>query len=203
MALVAGKNRVPSPAAGMTALLIGGCLPIVVTPYALAMGSKEEARGRFRNLRKNSQLSDRKAPSRVLFAAPELVAAEIIASFQSYGEEPDTFELHALLTALGKKILLPRMNPDKSLTWMLDGAEAGALIIEKIDVVIIPALAVDKRGVRLGQGGGSFDRALPALPGWKVALIDSVCLSDENLPEEEHDVRMDAAATELGITRFR
>jgi len=58
------------------------------------------------------------------------------------------------------------------------------------------------RGVRLGQGGGSFDRALPLLPGWKIALIDSASLSVEDLIEEEHDVRVDAVATELGITRF-
>ena len=69
-------------------------------------------------------------------------------------------------------------------------------------MVIVPALAIDYRGVRLGQGGGSFDRALPTLSGWKVALIDSVCFSEEELPEEKHDVRVDAAATEFGITRF-
>ena len=166
------------------------------------MGSKEEARGRFRDLRRKSQAHDRKGPSRILLAAPEIINAQTIASFQSYGEEPDTFEFHAKLQTLGKKVLLPRLNSDKSLTWLLDGAEADDELLRKIEVVVIPALAIDSRGVRLGQGGGSFDRTLPQLPGWKVALIDSVSLSTENLPEEEHDVRVDAVATELGITRF-
>lgn len=202
MALVAGKNRVPSPAAGMTACLIIGCLPIVVTPYAPAMGSKEEARGYFRQLRRKSQEGDRKAPSRTLLSAPEITSAHTIASFQSYGDEPDTFELHLLLKGMGKEIFLPRMNSDKSLTWLSDGNQINPAQLQKIDVVIVPALAIDSRGVRLGQGGGSFDRALPLLSGWKVALIDSACLTNQQLPEEPHDIRVDAVATELGITRF-
>lgn len=166
------------------------------------MGSKEEARGYFRQLRQKSQVSDRKAPSRILANAPELTSARIIASFQSYGEEPDTFDLHALLKEAGKEILLPRMNADKSLTWLLDGNEVDPGLLQKIDVVILPALAIDNRGVRLGQGGGSFDRSLPNLSGWKVALIESVCFTNDQLPEEAHDIRVDAVATELGITRF-
>ena len=166
------------------------------------MGSKEEARGRFRDLRRKSQSHDRKGPSRTLLAAPEIINADIIASFQSYGEEPDTFEFHSLLKATGKIILLPRLNPDKSLTWLVDGVVADDALMSRVEVVVIPALAIDARGVRLGQGGGSFDRALPMLPGWKVALIDSFSLSSEELPEEEHDVRVDAVATELGITHF-
>lgn len=166
------------------------------------METKEEARGRFRELRRKSQPRDRKAASRVLGAAPEILNARIIASFQSYGDEPDTFDLHSALRSAGKQVLLPRMNPDKSLTWLLDGTEVDDALLQKIDVVIVPALAIDMRGVRLGQGGGSFDRALPNLPGWKVALIDNISLSTADLPEDAHDVRVDAVATELGITRF-
>ncbi|MFM8254114.1 MAG: 5-formyltetrahydrofolate cyclo-ligase [Actinomycetota bacterium] len=166
------------------------------------MASKEEARGLFRELRRNSQSLDRKGPSRMLLTAPEIKSARTIASFQSYGDEPDTFDLHSVLRSQGKKIFLPRMNSDKSLTWLLDGAEINQELVSNIDVVIVPALAIDSRGVRLGQGGGSFDRALPALPGWKVALIDSVCFCTTELPEELHDVRVNAVATELGITRF-
>ena len=166
------------------------------------MGNKDEARGRFRELRRKSHASDRRAPSRTLLAAPEIVNASTIASFQSYGDEPDTFTLHSELKEAGKLLLLPRMNSDKTLTWLAEGKEIDISLLKKVDVVIVPALAIDFRGVRLGQGGGSFDRALPTLSGWKVALIDSVCFSEEELPEEKHDVRVDAAATEFGITRF-
>lgn len=166
------------------------------------MESKKEARGRFRELRMKVQSLDRTAPGQLLLRAPELATAQMIASFQSYGDEPDTFALHDALRALGRELLLPRMNPDKSLTWLHDGAEVSASELAAIDMVIVPALAVDTRGVRLGQGGGSFDRALPQLPGWKVALIDSICFTQDDLPEEAHDVRVDAVATERGITRF-
>ena len=166
------------------------------------MGNKDEARGRFRKLRQKSHAADRSAPSRTLLAAPEMVSASTIASFQSYGDEPDTFTLHLTLKEAGKLVLLPRMNSDKSLTWLAEGKEVDVSLLKKVDVVIVPALAIDFRGVRLGQGGGSFDRALPTLSGWKVALIDDVCFSEEELPEEKHDVRVDAAATEFGITRF-
>ena len=166
------------------------------------MESKREARGRFRELRMRAQSLDRTAPGRALLKAPEIVNAKLIASFQSYGDEPDTFALHEQLRAVGKRIFLPRMNPDKTLTWLENGSEVPASDFTSIDVVIVPALAIDARGVRLGQGGGSFDRTLPQLSGWKVALIDSVCLYSADLSEDEHDVRVDAVATELGITRF-
>lgn len=99
-------------------------------------------------------------------------------------------------------LLLPDLNSDKSLTWLNEGEKVGLEVLQSVDVVIIPALAIDRRGVRLGQGGGSFDRALLTLSGWKVALIESLSLTNEELPEEAHDIRVDAAATELGITRF-
>jgi 5-formyltetrahydrofolate cyclo-ligase len=166
------------------------------------MGNKDEARGRFRELRRKSHAPDRRAPGRTLNTAPEIVNARTIASFQSYGDEPDTFTLHSELKEAGKLLLLPRMNSDKTLTWLAEGKEIDISLLKKVDVVLVPALAIDFRGVRLGQGGGSFDRALPTLSGWKVALIDSVCFSEEELPEEKHDVRVDAAATEFGITRF-
>ena len=166
------------------------------------MESKKEARGRFRELRVRAQSPDRTAPGRALLQAAEVVNAKLIASFQSYGDEPDTFALHEQLRAAGKRIFLPRMNSDKTLTWLENGSEVSASDLTSIDVVVVPALAIDLRGVRLGQGGGSFDRTLPQLSGWKVALIDSVCLTSEDLPEDEHDVRMNAVATELGITRF-
>ena len=166
------------------------------------MESKEEARGRFRKLRARTQSPDRTAPGRALLQIAEVVNAKLIASFQSYGDEPDTFALHEHLLSAGKRIFLPRMNSDKTLTWLEHGSEVPASDLTSIDVVIVPALAIDSRGVRLGQGGGSFDRALAQLSGWKIALIDSVCLSSEDLPEDKHDIRVNAVATELGITRF-
>ena len=73
------------------------------------------------------------------------------------------------------------------------------------NLVLVPLLAVDRTGNRLGQGGGHYDRALPALReqgariigvGWAMQLIDIV------LPAEPWDVRLDAFASPDGIVEF-
>ena len=74
-----------------------------------------------------------------------------------------------------------------------------------IDVAIVPALAVDRAGNRLGQGGGSYDRALSELSSfnvWSVAMIYGPELVSANLPYEPHDKKVSAAATPTIIVRF-
>ena len=76
-----------------------------------------------------------------------------------------------------------------------------------LDVVILPALRVDRSGVRLGQGGGSYDRALAqdnsVAKSWKVALLHDEELSSESLPRESHDVLIDAVALPEILVRFK
>ncbi len=55
-------------------------------------------------------------------------------------------------------------------------------------MVFVPALALDTHGVRMGQGGGCYDRALPRTPGARVvALVHPWEVRAEPLPREEHD----------------
>jgi 5-formyltetrahydrofolate cyclo-ligase len=72
----------------------------------------------------------------------------------------------------------------------------------EIDVVIVPALHIDRRGNRLGQGGGSYDRALARTKAWKVALVYPGELTSEEVPREVHDQQVDAAATPEILVRF-
>ncbi len=74
----------------------------------------------------------------------------------------------------------------------------------EIDVVLVPGLAFDRRGYRLGYGGGYYDRFLPLLrPGaLKVGLAYARLLWEE-LPAEEHDQAVDWVVTEEGIHRCR
>ena len=154
-----------------------------------------------------------------VLASEEVKAATVVASYISYGTEPETGDLNQALLASGKKLLLPRLLKDNDLEWVQwNGAThslakngkvsepAGAKFSDEaaINVVIVPTLAIDRTGVRLGQGGGSYDRALSRLGSscWKVGLIYAVELSATPLPSEVHDQKLDAAATPHLITRF-
>jgi 5-formyltetrahydrofolate cyclo-ligase len=143
--------------------------------------------------------------------------ATIIASYVSYGYEPNTVELNRALIKSGKTLMLPRVNKDH-IDWIYWDGDQNKLVEKKkilepvgevistlpaIDVVIVPALRIDRDGYRLGQGGGYYDRALPMMSGWKIALVHSGEVTSEVLPREPHDIAVDAAATPDLIVRFR
>ena len=68
----------------------------------------------------------------------------------------------------------------------------------------MPALAVDRSGIRLGNGGGCYDRALARVAPdvLVVALLHDGELTDEPLPAEAHDRPVDAVATPSGVVRL-
>lgn len=78
-------------------------------------------------------------------------------------------------------------------------ANAPRVALDTVDAVLLPALAYDLRGVRLGYGGGFYDRLLPNFAGLKVGVVWSPLLVPK-LPSEAHDVRVDCVATELGVS---
>ena len=78
----------------------------------------------------------------------------------------------------------------------------GEAFAGQIDIAIVPALHIDRTGNRLGQGGGSYDRALKNLAAWKVALVYAGELSSEEIPAEPHDQRVNAVATPELLVRF-
>ena len=148
--------------------------------------------------------------------------AGTVAAYVSVGTEPETRGLIFALWKRGTYVLLPLLLADYDLDWasyegpdslaagprgLLQPTEPprGVQAVTSADLVIVPALAVDKRGRRLGRGGGSYDRALarvgPAVP--TVALIYDDELLDE-VPAGRHDqpVRM-VARPGQGITRLR
>jgi 5-formyltetrahydrofolate cyclo-ligase len=126
--------------------------------------------------------------------------------------EPGYGRLPAAYTQLGARVLLPVVPPAGSeLAWAVDtgrlapgrfgllepvGPRLGPTAIGTADVIVVPALAVARDGVRLGRGGGYYDRALRhARPdAVVVALVFDDELLDE-LPFEPHDHRVDAVVT--------
>ena len=150
---------------------------------------------------------------------PEVAAAGTIAAYYSVGTEPDTRSLVFALWKRGSYVVLPVLLPDGDLDWasyegpdslapgprgLLQPAEPvrGTGTVARADVVLVPALAVDRSGQRLGRGGGSYDRALdrvgPQVP--TIALLyDSELLP--SVPAEEHDRPVRAVARPgYGIT---
>ena len=141
-----------------------------------------------------------------LLSLPELAMAGTVAVYYSVGAEPDTRGLVYGLWKRGTYVLLPVLRGDGDLDWasyegpdslvagprgLLEPAEArrGVGAVARADAVLVPALAVDRAGNRLGRGGGSFDRAL-ARVGPLVSLI-ALLYDDElveHLPAEPHDV---------------
>jgi 5-formyltetrahydrofolate cyclo-ligase len=156
----------------------------------------------------------------LLTAAPEVRRAATVAAYVSVGREPGTGVLLDALAAAGKRVVLPLLQPDNDLDWAAyTGAEglasAGRGLLEPVgpllgpdaiataDAVVVPGMAVDRSGLRLGRGGGSYDRALARVP---VGTFTCVVLNDDevldSVPAAPHDRRVTAAVTERRLVRF-
>ena len=68
--------------------------------------------------------------------------------------------------------------------------------IQKIAVFLVPALAFDRKGRRLGRGYGFYDKALAHTGALKLGLAKSIQISESDLPEESHDIKMSVLLTE-------
>jgi 5-formyltetrahydrofolate cyclo-ligase len=144
-----------------------------------------------------------------------LAGVRAFAAYVPEETEPGYGRLPAVYTQLGARVLLPVVPAHGSeLAWAVDtgrlapgrfgllepvGPRLGPTAIGTADVVVVPALAVSRDGVRLGRGGGYYDRALRhARAG---ALVVAVVFDDElvdELPAEPHDHRVNAVVTPSG-----
>jgi len=147
----------------------------------------------------------------------EIAKATTIASYISYADEPDTRALNLELINQGKILLLPRIA-GKNLEWVRwDGDESqiskakkiaepkGPAVTElgNVELIVVPALRIDRSGYRLGQGGGYYDRALPQFSAFSIGLIHPDEISSEDLPREQWDIPLHAAATPDVVIRFK
>jgi 5-formyltetrahydrofolate cyclo-ligase len=159
---------------------------------------------------------------------PELTHARTVAAYVSVGNEPGTLALLDALHARGVRVLLPVLLEDNDLDWgMYEGEDSlvrvqhggkmallepagerlGPDAVTGADAVLLPGLAVDARGMRLGRGGGSYDRVLARLeragadPALVVLLYDTEVV--DRVPEEPHDRPVHAVVTPSGVRRFR
>ncbi|MET9290434.1 5-formyltetrahydrofolate cyclo-ligase [Streptomyces sp. NPDC003077] len=156
-------------------------------------------------------------------ALPDLAGARTVAAYVSIGREPSTRTLLERLRATGTRVLLPVLRPDNDLDWAAyegpdalvragrgllepSGPRLGRAAVTGADAVLLPGLAVDRRGLRLGRGGGSYDRVLARLeaaearPALVVLLYDDEVVDE--VPAEPHDRPVRAAVTPSGVRRF-
>ncbi|WP_291521538.1 5-formyltetrahydrofolate cyclo-ligase [Branchiibius sp. NY16-3462-2] len=129
-----------------------------------------------------------------------------VAVFESLPTEPPTEEIIATLRSAGYQVIAPILLADKDLSWrdLATDEDLGVTAIADAAVIVLPALAVDVTGRRLGQGGGSYDRAL--LRSDPEALRLAVVFDDEVLtavPADDHDQPVDAVLTpDQGVRRL-
>jgi 5-formyltetrahydrofolate cyclo-ligase len=176
--------------------------------------------------RKRTDQPERDAAGRsirdAVLSLPEIQMAGTVAAYLSVGTEPDTRGLVYALWKRGTYVLLPLLQADDDLDWasyegpaslaagprgLLEPTEPprGVNAVTSADLVIVPALAVDRSGMRLGRGGGSYDRALArvgaSIP--TIALIyDDELLDEVPAGDLDQRVRM-VAQPQQGIIRLR
>ena len=148
-----------------------------------------------------------------LFALPEFRKAKTVAFYISKGSEVQTKSMLENAIAEGKKILVPSASERFILLEFvsfsdLEKGRFGLLepktkiaAKQEPDLIIIPGLAFDKNGNRIGYGKGGYDNFLKNSKAKRIALCFECQLVDK-IPAEEHDQKMDIVVTEKRVLRI-
>ena len=140
--------------------------------------------------------------------------AESIMLYKPLGNETDTWTIIHKAYALGKKVVFPVTDKESNIITPYYGEENsvfkegaysvlepwGTNIAEKIDVILVPGIAFDKTGARIGFGKGCYDMFLKDNCSIKVGLCYDFQLY-EKIPTNEYDIKMDYIVTEKGIIK--
>ena len=187
-------------------------------------GTKSELRERLLGARRSRSPVGRDdagaAIAHAVLALPEITVSSTVAAYLSIGTEPPTMHLVESLRSQGVRVMVPVVGDDLDLDWAdyvgpdalaqtgrglrePTGPLLGVNAVASADVVLVPGLAADERGTRLGRGGGSYDRALQRVPAGRLV---AVLLYDEELlpavPFEPHDQPVTMAVTPHRVVRF-
>lgn len=150
---------------------------------------------------------------------PEIRDAGTVMGFWSFGSEVETAPLLHRLHDEGKRVVLPRIEGtdvvavvyatgDEVMETSFGAMEpTGTLVAEpeEVDVVIVPGVAFDREGDRVGYGGGFYDRFLPRTREGVAAIAVAFALQviEGPLPRGAFDHRVDAIVTEDDVIRCR
>jgi 5-formyltetrahydrofolate cyclo-ligase len=151
------------------------------------------------------------------FADELAVARDAAVSFYwPMGDEADPRALAHAMAARGHTLALPVVVAKKSPLHFREWREGDALVVHSFgmhepgahartlapDVLLIPLLAFDAQGTRLGYGGGFYDRTLASLATKRAIGIAYAGQEVDELPCHDHDHPLDAVVTEAGVRHF-
>jgi 5-formyltetrahydrofolate cyclo-ligase len=188
------------------------------------MEGKQELRRRMREFLASLSAKQRKARSREVtdrfVELPEFHAASVLMAFLSLPHEVDSTPIVLRAWQLGKSVVVPKsaVGRRRLIPYQIETLDTGLTVgpfgipepidgtpfpLPDIHLVIVPGLAFDRRGHRLGKGAGFYDRFLRehGFTGIKVGLgfAEQVV---EQVPAEEHDVPLDILVTDREVIRF-
>lgn len=183
--------------------------------------NKQELRKKLLAQRAATPLSERKRIDRKILESvkkhPRFRDAKTIFVYYSVGEEIDTRCLIAEALAQGKRVCVPKCLPGRRMepryitsendlteqTYGIPepGSQCPAASPKELDLCIVPALACAPNGVRLGYGGGYYDRFLAQTDAFCMELCAHCRLLGE-LPAEEHDIPCDCIVTDREVVQI-
>ena len=151
---------------------------------------------------------------RRFLALPQIESVRTVLLYHGMDTEPDTVRLLSPLWDMGKQVCLPRCLPGNQMEARLvqrdstlvrhpygmlePGPDCPLIPPDQIDLVLVPGLAFDRSGGRLGRGGGYYDRWLAGFSGVTAALCRDGLLM-EAIPRLPHDLGVDLVITETSL----
>jgi 5-formyltetrahydrofolate cyclo-ligase len=184
--------------------------------------AKHEARARARRARDGVEQVERRAAAHelaaVLLGLPDLQAARVVLAYAALPNELDPMPAVWRLRKRGVRIAYPRIEAPGILGMHYvdheielvpgpfglaqPGEHAARALHDAIDAVLLPAVAFDERGMRLGYGGGYYDRLLPMLRPdcFRIGIVFEEQVLAE-IPAEDHDACVDIVITPSRIIR--
>lgn len=192
-------------------------------PDGDAIATKRALRAELRGRRRIRPQHEREAATRgltqQLIALTSTLGPRSLACYLATPDEPETRPFLEWACGQGIRVLLPVSRDDGLLDWApYDAADEGfdvigmpvpttellgPIAVNDVGLILVPAAAVDRSGMRMGWGRGYFDKTLGSMDRRPpvFAIVFDGELVDE-LPREPHDQGVDGAVTPSGITRF-
>lgn len=180
---------------------------------------KTALRRSVRDARRSLSEHERREASEAISARirllPELLTTRVVLVYAASPYEVDVEAAANHLRTRGVRTLYPRVRGDDldlvpvaRLDELVDGhrgireprgpaADPGI-----VDAVLVPGVAFDLRGRRLGQGGGHYDRLLPQIDDAMRIGVAFTCQIVPQVPMDDHDIEMDLLVTERSVHRF-